>query len=1609
MVAPVPWGWPGSLLQPTGCHHSSPVVGASVPILVLVPLAHLPQAELYSLITPNILRVESEEKVVVEAHGLHAPIAVTIIVQDFPFKKNILYQVQTNLNPANGMMGTAIIKVNSKQNQYVVVQAKFPQQTLEKVVLVHFHSGYIFIQTDKTIYTPGSTVLYRIFTVGHKLEPMSKTVIVENVHVKCIQCSFLLPSSSLGTWKITAKYEDSPQQTFSAQFDVKEYVLPSFEVILEPSEKFLYIDSNEDFRVSITARYLYGKKLDGHAFVLFGVKIDDEKRSIPQSLKRISIEDGDGEATLTRAMLQARFANLNELVGHSLYVSVTVLTESGSDMVEAEKTGINIVTSPYQIHFTKTPKYFKPGMPFELMVYVTNPDGSPAARVPVQAEGFQSAGSTQRDGTAKLIINMILSPPLLQVKTAHPNLPANRQASKSMVAEAYQSQGGSQNYLHLAVTASELKPGDNLPVNFHLKSNSPAVLNQIKYFTYIILNKGKIVRVGRQARQVGQNLVTMSLPITPDLIPSFRIVAYYQVGNSEIVADSVWLDIQDTCMGTLVVKGASNEDRRIHEPGTPMKLKLEGDHRAYVGLVAVDKGVYVLNKKHKITQSKIWEAVEKSDIGCTAGSGKNNLGVFTDAGLALETSSRISTPQRTECSQPAKRRRRSVQLIEYKDRKLKKCCEDGMHENPMGHSCEKRVGYILDTDECKKTFLNCCNYIKTIRDKLHRELHLELARSDLDEDFMSDEDITSRSQFPESWLWQVDQLTERPNELGISSKTVSIFLKDSITTWEVLAVSLSETKGICVADPYEITVMKDFFIDLRLPYSVVRNEQVEIRAILYNYRDQQIKVRLELMHNPVFCSASTSRAKYRQILDIKAKSSLAVPLVIVPLQLGSHDIEVKAAVWGSFVADGVKKKLKVVVGIRGLDICWRARGWMPDWLGGVQEEKVKAADIDDRVPDTESETKVSIQGNPVTIIVENSIDGANLKHLIVTPSGCGEQNMIGMTPPVIATIYLDSTEQWERIGVERRAEAIKLIMQGYTQQMVYKKPDFSYAAFKDRPASTWLTAYVVKVFALAKKLVPIENQVICGAVKWLILEKQKPDGVFQEDAPVIHGEMVGGYKGAEPDVSLTAFVLIALEEAKEICKDQVNSLEGSISKAADYLAQRYQALSRPYTMALASYALAKVGKLNTEKALMKASTGGNRWEERNARTFNIEGTSYALLALLKMKKYELAGPIVRWLREQNYYGGGYGSTQATIMVFQALAQYQIDVPQQKDMNLDISILLPRRASPINYKIINQNALVARTAETKWNEEITVKAEGTGQGTLTVMTIYNAKVPEDESQCKKFDLRVSVEEARGGKRSRILALFLGVVDATMSIIDVSMLTGFSPDVEDLKRLSQGVDRYISKFEIDKAPSDRGNLMIYLDKVSHREDECLRFKAHQYFEVGLIQPASVTVYDYYTIDDRCTKFYHPSKQGGLFNKICHGEVCRCAEESCFMQQKIEGPINLNKRMEEACQPGVDYGKSVIWIWTDENPQGKTRQFISHIKCRDSLRLELNKDYLIWGLNTDLWPRKAELSYIIGKDTWIEKWPNEDECQEADFQKLCQEFLEFSEAMTMFGCPT
>ena len=72
--------------------------------------------------------------------------------------------------------------------------------------------------------------------------------------------------------------------------------------------------------------------------------------------------------------------------------------------------------------------------------------------------------------------------------------------------------------------------------------------------------------------------------------------------------------------------------------------------------------------------------------------------------------------------------------------------------------------------------------------------------------------------------------------------TKTVLVPDSVTTHVLEAVSLSPLYGMCIAEPVEIISTKDFFVDLDLPYSVVRMEQTEIRATLFNYKSYNLPV-----------------------------------------------------------------------------------------------------------------------------------------------------------------------------------------------------------------------------------------------------------------------------------------------------------------------------------------------------------------------------------------------------------------------------------------------------------------------------------------------------------------------------------------------------------------------------------------------------------------------------------------------------------------------------------------------------------------------------------------------------------------------------------------------
>ncbi|XP_056613917.1 complement C3-like [Triplophysa dalaica] len=1700
----------------------------------------------FTLLAPAKLRPGTKQNILLEGNNLSEDTKVSFDIKNYP-PSSILLSGHVILNKENSYSALKTIELDpnllhldEKKKNYVQLFVQFGSYKMERIIPLSTRAGYIFIQTDKPVYNPGDILRCRAFVSNTEFNAVEKSISLEIQNPDGIAVhgmprvmandgvfSHIYPLSSVvkeGRWKVVAKLDMGKENTFSREFEVKKYVLPAFNVTLTPKKSHLSLD-DEKLEIEVSASYLYGSPVQGTAYVLFGIEINGEKKRL-SSMKQLNNLDR-GIVTLTMEEIKRVFPNTRSLVGSSVYVKASVMTSSGSDLVESEKSGIKIVISPYVISFRGTPQYFKPGLPFDMMVTVSNHDGSPARNIPVKINLLQNIHNTPNTGILTVSLNMpgIVTSQILKVETVVEGLKAEQQAVQELRVDPYTPfRSNFANYLYISVGRNKVRVGDILNFKVFISTSSPEQKNLVQHLTYTVLNKGKIIQAARLSVK-DQEFTNIPLLVTTEMLPSFRFVGYYMLpwqNRAEVVSDSVLVDVEDRCVGSLSVE-AMNRDV---SPGSSFQLKVTGDPGSKVSLVAVDNAIFLLSR-NRLTQNKVWEVVGEGDMGCTTGGGRESMSVFADAGLMFFSSTGVSTEARTDrCSNKSRKRRSSARLQikqqmekEYPDKFLQRCCMDGMRDIPMPYSCYRRTLYITEDWNCVLAFFRCCTQYRgephvditrpptttlpptttppttTVVDQLlrlhfdslemsrrvymlerpglvgmagipgppvERRLYLAVSKDAVaqpaivqdahteeeeEEDDFDDadiEDIYVRSKFFESWLWTDIRLPDVPmpgRTNGLAVYQVDTVLPDSITQWGFLAISASPKTGFCVAEPYNFRAWKPFFIDLRLPHSVSRNEHVEIKAVVHNSRNSTLEVTVILDKTEDMCSIAFN-GPHRQKITVQAISSALVSYTIIPLKTGELPLQLTAIASNFMGQDAVRKNLHVVVeGIQTMKV--RSFVLDPSEKGGQARRQVIRVDevqLDSVVPNSLPQTFVNVRGDVLADSIDNSINEDSLAALIRMPGGCVEQNLASITLPLIAAHYLDRSSQWESVGINRREEAIKYIQRGYENQLNYRKSDGSYPPYRNEGTSTWITAYVMKVFSMANSYIIISEEHLCGPLLYLLKNKQQPDGSFKEDNPVYTTSMTGGLQGPESKVSMTAFVLIALAEARNArsCQEPGLDINESFRKAAAYLQQHFPRLERPYTAAIACYALAlSINGCSKSILLKSASGGGTHWQDTDNFYFTLEATGYALLALIKGGHMEEAAAPFRWLNEQRGVGGGYGSTQSTMVVLQALSEYLVKRPPSSDLNLLVELSVPGR-SDVRWNFIPKVAYVARSSNVPLDQEFTVVASGNGRGILEVVTVYH-QLPEmyENSTCNGFQLDVSISET-GEKpppdveksyRLNINVRSLEGHQVRMVILDIGLPTGFEPENSDLEMLTNSVDRYINNFQIVDNLSDRGSLIIHLFKVSSSETDVISFRLHQKFKVGHLQPSTVTVYQYYNKDKRCSRFFSPPEDKQQLDRICRDNVCRCTQGDCCVVKPDSLTVGGEQRKAAVCsglhhayrvkllsvhQSHYDqYEMEIVQIIKEGSEVGlkeiDRRTFLSHATCRSGLNLREGHDYLIIGLFTDVWHAGSTSSsyvYSLGKDTWVERWPSESECS-STMQVKCAELKSFETELTKSGC--
>ncbi|XP_044515895.1 complement C5-like [Gracilinanus agilis] len=132
----------------------------------------------YIISAAKVFHVGASENVVIQAYGYTDAFAATVSMKSFPDKRFTYSSANVNLSPENKFQNSASLTIQPRDLSgrgnpvsHVYLEVVSPHFTKEKKIPLNYENGFLFIQTDKPVYTPDQTVKIRVYSLNEELKP----------------------------------------------------------------------------------------------------------------------------------------------------------------------------------------------------------------------------------------------------------------------------------------------------------------------------------------------------------------------------------------------------------------------------------------------------------------------------------------------------------------------------------------------------------------------------------------------------------------------------------------------------------------------------------------------------------------------------------------------------------------------------------------------------------------------------------------------------------------------------------------------------------------------------------------------------------------------------------------------------------------------------------------------------------------------------------------------------------------------------------------------------------------------------------------------------------------------------------------------------------------------------------------------------------------------------------------------------------------------------------------------------------------------------------------------------------------------------------------------
>ncbi|XP_014706440.2 alpha-2-macroglobulin [Equus asinus] len=1429
----------------------------------------------YMVLVPSLLHSEILEKGCLLLSQLNETVTVSASLESLRENRSLFTDLVAEKDLFHCVSFIVPRSSSNEEVMFLTIQVKGATQEFKKrtTVLIKKKESLVFVQTDKPIYKPGQTVKFRVVVLDENFYPLNE--LIPLVYIKdpkenriaqwqnlklesgLKQLTFPLSSEPFqGSYKVVVQKESGGRAEHP--FIVEEFVLPKFEVQVTVPKIITILE--QEVNVSVCGLYTYGKPVPGHATVTMCRKYSNPSNCFGRESEAICekfSQQLNNQGCFSQQVKTKIFQMKREGFAMKLEVEAKI-QEEGTEVELTGRGSSEITRTITKLSFVKVDSNFRQGIPFFGQVRLVDGKGVPMPNklifITANEANYSSNTTTDEHGLVQFSINTTnIMDTTLTVTVKHKDhSPCHAfQWLSEENEEAHHTANlvfsPSKSFVHLEPMPRELPCGQTQTVQVHYILNGQ-VLQELKelVFYYLMMAKGGIVRNGTHTLPVEQGDMrghfSVSVLVESDIAPIARLLVYTILPDGEVVGDSAKYEIEN-CLANKVDLSFSPTQSL---PGSPAHLRVTASPQSLCALRAVDQSVLLMKPEAELSPASVYSLLPVKDL------------------TGFPESLNQNEEDDGDCVN-----HRNVYI-------------NGIMYSPVSNTNEKDI-YSFLKDMGLRVFTNskihkpkvCTQHEYFTTRKYGRLLaapgSVELRGS---HEFFGEIHVseppteTVRKYFPETWIWDLVVV----NSSGVGE--VGVRVPDTITEWKAGALCLSSNTGFGLSPTASLRAFQPFFVELTIPYSVIRGEAFTLKATVFNYLPKRIRVSVNLEESPAFLAVPGEKEQGSHCISGNGRQT--VSWAVTPKSLGNVNFTVSAEALESQELCGTE--VAVVPEYGKKDTIIKPLLVEPE---GLEKEATFNSLLCPSDAEVSDQLSLKLPPNVVeesaraSFSVLGDILGSAMKdtqNLLKMPYGCGEQNMVLFAPNIYVLDYLNETQQ---LTPEARSKAIGYLNTGYQRQLNYKHHDGSYSTFGERrgrsEGNTWLTAFVLKTFAKARTYIFIDEAHITEALTWLS-HKQKDNGCFRSSGSLLNNAIKGG---VQDEVTLSAYITISLLEiplpaTHPVVRNALFCLESAWKSAKEGPHG-----SHVYTKALLAYAFALAGNQDKRREVLeslneeavkednsvhwtrpqKPKAPVEHFHQPRAPSAEVEMTSYVLLAYLTAhhtptsEDLTSATHIVKWITKQQNSQGGFSSTQDTVVALHALSKYGAATFTRTGMSAEVTIESSKFSK--KFQVDNKNRLLLQQISLpKVPEEYSMRVTGKGCVYLQTSFKYNI-LPEKEKFPFALEVQTLPQTCEGSKAHTSFQITLNVSytgsrpASNMAIADVKMVSGFVPLKPTVKTLESS--NHVTRTEVSN-----NHVLIYLDEVTN-QTLSLSFTVVQDIPVRDLKPAIVKVYDYYETDE------------------------------------------------------------------------------------------------------------------------------------------------------------